>query len=314
MDAWSLLDVFEKRGWSSYDKTLVQSPVLFLQRVKELASTFPTWQRTSWTGRRPTSERDLLIAVIVKQLLRVSFRPLEGWLRVFADFFEMHNVPDANTISRWNRSRRFAQVLRRFHAWILEQLPERNVIVATDATGYGSTKNAWRTTDYGLRATQPWVKSHVAVEVPQLLYLSTIHTSGRVHESQVFEEVWTSLPQNVHPTRSLADAAYTGEACLAAARKQGATPLHGIKKNARNTETPDSNYEKMVNFATHWPNRYAKLVGKRSLVENVFSTTKDRFGDRLRCRTKIARENEVQAKQTAHNIFVIAMRESIVSR
>jgi hypothetical protein len=314
MDAWSLHEVLETRGWNAYDNSLVQSPVLFLQRVKELAFSFPTWQRDPWTGRRPTCERDLLIAIIMKQALRASFRPLEGWLRVFSDFFEMKTVPDANTISRWNRSRRFAQVLRRFHSWILEQLPERNVIIATDATGYGNSKNSWRETDYGLRATQPWIKSHCAVEVPQLLYLSTVPTRGRVHESQVFDKVWTSLPQNVHPTRSLADTAYTGEACLESARKQGATPLHGIKKNARNTETPDSNYEKMVNFATHWPNRYAKLTGQRSLVENVFSTTKERFGDRLRCRTKIARQNEVQAKQTAHNVFTIAMRAAIASR
>lgn len=313
MDAWSLHDVFEERGWSAYDSFLVESPVLFLQRLKELAFSFPTWQRSPWTGRRPTSERDLIIAMIVKQLLGVSFRPLEGWLRVFQNFFAMRTVPDANTISRWNRSRRFAQILRRFHTFILDQLPERNAVIATDATGYGNSKATWRETDYGLRATQPWVKSHCAVEVPQRLVLSTIPTAGRVHESRVFEDVWTSLPQNVHPTRSLADSAYAGEKCLAAARKQGATPLHAIKKNARNTETPETNYEKMVNFSVHWPNRYAKLIGPRSIIENVFATAKNRFGDRLRCRTKIARENEVQAKLTAHNVFTIAMREAVSS-
>ncbi|MHB8604407.1 MAG: transposase [Thermoplasmatota archaeon] len=243
----------------------------------------------------------------------MTFRELESWLRVLAEFFEIERIPDANTISRSNRSPRFAQLLRRFHRWILEALPERSSVVATDATGYSNRKAAWSETDYGLRATQDWLKSHCVVELPTLLYLNTVTTKGRVHESQVYEEIWSALPSNVRPTRSLADAAYGGEDCLRVAHEHDVTPLHGIRKDARHKARPESRYQKLVNFATHWPNRFARLTGHRSLIETTFNSTKQRFGHRLRCRHPIARRNEIQAKQTAHNIRVLTMRDYLAS-
>lgn len=241
----------------------------------------------------------------------MTYRELESYMRVLADFFGIPHVPDATTMSEKNRTRRFFELLRRFHRFVLGLLPARRAVIATDATGYGGSKNAWRTTDYGLRATQDWVKSHAAVEVAAQLYLNAVSTGGRVHESRVFDDVWAEIPANVRPIRSLADAAYAGENCLRVAQENGATPLHGLKKNARHVARRTTRYQKLVNFATHWPNRFAALTGPRSHVEATFSATKQKFGERLRNRTPIARRNEVQAKQTAHNIRAILMREQL---
>lgn len=51
-----------------------------------------------------------------------------------------------------------------------------------------------------------------------------------------------------------------------------------------------------MNFATHWPNRFAELTGLRSLVETAIDMTKGKFGHQLRCRDHIGRSNEIQAK------------------
>ena len=87
----------------------------------------------------------------------------------------------------------------------------------------------------------------------------------------MFPEVWDNLPNNVSPKRSLADSAYFGNDCLAAARRHGAVPLHGIKKNARHFPRPETHYQKMVSFWQHWPNRAAALYGKRNHAETAFS-------------------------------------------
>ena len=313
MDAWTLKDVLAKHGWSKYDSWLSQEPVLFFQRVRDLVNAFPTWQRVANTGRPPTDERTVLVAVLVRQAFDATFRELESLLRLLADFLRIEKIPDANTLSEWNRSPRFSTVLSRFHAFILAQLPKRDAVIATDATGYSAKKRSWFETDYGLRATEPWIKSHCAVEVPQLLYLSSVQTSGRVHESQKFLDVWIDLPENVRPTRSLADTAYAGEECLEAARAFGATPLHDIRADAKHTRRPKSLYEKLVNFRIQWPNRFESLTADRSLIEATFSMTKNRFGDRIRCRTKTGKVNEVQAKQLAHNIRVTAMRDFLAT-
>lgn len=82
------------------------------------------------------------------------------------------------------------------------------------------------------------------------------------------------------------------------------------EKDAKHTARPETNYQKLVNFVKHWPNRFAGLTGLRSLVETTFDM---KFGHQLRCRDPIARSNEVQAKETAHNIRVITMRDYLVA-
>lgn len=313
MDAWTLKDLIDEMGSSRYDRWRSREIHLTFQRIRELADDFPTWQHRAETGRPATEERTLIIASMLRQFLRATFDSLEGYLHVFADFFRIQAVPDSKTMSAKNRSPRFAHLLRRFHEYVLLTLPARKGIVATDATGYSNLKDAWRTTPYPLRATQGWIKSHCAVQVPQLLYLSSVKTKGGKHESQKFEDVWAGFPENFQPERSLADGAYSGEHCLTIAKEHGATPLHGIRKDAKHTALPETNYQKLVNFAKHWPNRFAELTGLRSLVETTFDMTKGKFGHQLRCRHPIARDNEIQAKETAHNIRVITMRDYLVA-
>jgi transposase len=235
-------------------------------------------------------------------------------LRRLAEYFGIDGVPDHTSLSRKNKEKRWLTVWRRFHAHVMSLLPKRKVIVATDSTGYSGRNDSWRETDYGIRAIQDWVKVHAAIEVDSFIVLSYALSKSKVHESRRFGRVWKSLPENVKPIRSLADTAYSGEACLQVALSHGATPIHGIRKNARFTAHPETAYESMTNFAAHWPNRYAGMYGKRNHAESVFSAIVRLFGHRLRCRSKIGRMNEVQAKLQMYNISVLAKNFALLGR
>jgi hypothetical protein len=121
-------------------------------------------------------------------------------------------------------------------------------------------------------------------------------------------EVWNQLPKNVSPKRSLADSAYFGEDCLAAASGHGTTPLRGIKKNARHFRKPETRYQKMASFWQHWPNRAAALYGKCNHAETAFSMIGRLFGYRIRCRSKTGRKNEFQAKIAMFNLLLLARK------
>jgi len=103
------------------------------------------------------------------------------------------------------------------------------------------------------------------------LVLSFPLTRSNVPDSRELSNVWNKLPSNVSPKRSLADPAYHGEKCLAAARQHGATPLHAIKKNAREHERPRTFYQRLASLAHHWPRRFAALYAKRVHAETVYS-------------------------------------------
>lgn len=313
LDAWTFSQRIRAAGWSRYDAFLSQEPELFLCRLRELVNEFPTWQRRARTGRPAADERIVLAGLVLRQYLRATFRQVESYLRIVREFMGFPWTYDATTLSLKNRQPRFTHLFERFHGWILRRLGRRKGIIATDATGYAGRKQVWSQTDYGLRATGDFLKSHAAVMVPQQLYVASIQSAPNLHDSQAFAEVWELIPGYIKPTRSLADSAYAGSACLRAARQRGAVPMHAIKKNAKWHRQPGSDYEKMVRFQRTFPKRAKALLGQRSMVETTFQTTKNRFGDQLRCRTQTGRLNEIRTKQIAHNIRTILGRQFVSS-
>ena len=76
---------------------------------------------------------------------------------------------------------------------------------------------------------------------------------------------------------------------------------------------PKTLYQKLVNFAHHWPNRFASLYAKRVHAETVFSMIGSLLGYRLRCRSKNGRKNEVRVKLALFNLIQLAMSKEFWS-
>lgn len=306
IEVWQVKNRIEQLGWDRHSQWLVDEVPLCLQSIRELADEFPFYQRKAKTGRPPMLERDLLIGFLVRSLFHSKYTATEALLHMFNPIFEMDRIPDSTTLSKKNNSKRWSHLWKRFHNFIMEKLPERKAIIATDATGLGSYQAAWSDTPYDVRARQNWVKLHAAIEVDAQFILSYELTDSNVHESQVFEPVWSQLPENVQPKASVADGGYADYWSATVAKELGATPYHSIREDAKLVSKPRGYYQKMVYHAKHFPNRFCEMLGKRSQVESAFAALKLLYGSRLKCRNDIARENEVQAKISAYNIRGLA--------
>jgi transposase len=306
MDTWILKEKSAVSATARYSKWLVQDFHLSMQRIREIVDSFPFWQHRKRTGRPPVRERELMLGYLLRQFFNLTFRQTQGLMECFKEYFRFQSIPTHTVLSRMNRTHRWNHIWKRFHRFVLDGLHRRKAIIATDASGFSGRKQGWKETPYDHRANQDWVKVHSAIEIDTFLVLNYVFTKSNVHDSQVFDEVWNDIPSNVIPTRSLADAAYNGEKCLQTALAHGATPIHGIKKNAVYLSHPETAHQKLVNFKTHWPNRYQSLYGKRNHAETTFSMIQSRFGYRIRCRSKMGRQNEVHSKINAHNIRMLA--------
>lgn len=313
IETWKLRGMFLSKGWSKYNNWLVDELPFCFQKIKDLADNFPFWQRKKKTGRPPTSERELLIAFLLRQYFDTTFRITIGMMKLLNWFFEFEKIPDYSILSRKNQSKRWLRLWKRFFKYVLKDIRRKKVVVATDASGYSGRKKHWNDEKHNVKCIQDWVKLHASIEVDSLLILSYSLSGSDVHESQMFEEVWDDIPDNFETVRSLADGGYGGNPCLEIVRRSGSIPIHGIRKDAVLVNHPHTAYEKMVSFAKHFPNRYAELYSKRNQVETTFSMIDKRFGYRIKCRDPIARENEVQAKVNAYNIKVITAQEVITS-
>jgi len=309
LETWCLRETISDIDLGQYSEWLCEEIPLYMQRIKDLADSFPFWQRRKWTGRPPTRERDLLIGFLLRTLFDSTFRQTTALMRIFSDYFEFKLVPHPTVLSRKNQSKRWFRIWKRFHKYVMKLLPKRKSEVATDATGFSGCKQSWKETPYDHRPNQSWVKLHASIEIASLLILNYSLTGSDVHESQEFEGLWKGLPGNVEPVRSMADNSYTGEKCLQAVRNHGAIPFHNVRKDAKYVHKPRTAYDKLVYFARHWAKKFKEIYGKRNQVETVFSMIGMRFGYRIRCREKTARKNEVQAKINAHNIRALACKE-----
>lgn len=169
LTTWTLTDRIDQETWTPYEQFLTHEPVLCFQRIRDLADAFPTYQHTPDTGRPPIPERTHLIAMLVRQFLDATFRELKAWLSLLADFFNLDHIPGVSTLSEKNRSKRFTRLLERFNAFLLDQLPSREVVLSTDATGYGNEKLPWSRASYTLRATQGWIKPTARLNCPRFL-------------------------------------------------------------------------------------------------------------------------------------------------
>jgi transposase len=287
----------------TYSKELVHEIPRFFLQIKSLVGQFPFWCHEKGMGRPRTSEATLLIGFLLRQYFDLPFRQTEGMLLVTSNYFEIEHVPDFTVFSRSNNSRKWVRIWKRFFKFVLERFPDRNAIIATDATGYSGRKIPWRQVDYGLKASQNWVKVHAAIETETFVVLNYEISRSNVHESKRFEEVWKNLPPNVTPIRSLADSAYLSKHCLGIALMHGAKPYHQIKSNSKLVRQPRTDLQRLVYFANRFPNRYKNLKANRNHVETGFSMIDRKVGYRIKSRSWYGRVNEVQAKYAFHNIM-----------
>ena len=170
---------------------------LSLEAIRTYANEFSFWQRQKSTGRPPVLERDLLIAFLVRQLFDATFRETEGLLMMLAEYFELSDVPDHSVLCKKNSSKRWLLLWKRFFSFVLESMPQRSVVAATDASGFSGRKRSWRETDHAVKAMENWVKIHAVIEVDSFVVLNYELTPSNVHDSQMFSDVWDRLPTNV---------------------------------------------------------------------------------------------------------------------
>lgn len=308
-DTWNLKGRFQSKGWSVYDEWLVDEIVLCMQKIKDLADSFPFWQRIRLTGRPGIDERDLLIGFLLKQFFDLTFRQTSGLMKFLSDYFDFNKVPHHSVLSKYNRSKRWDNLWVRFHYYVQCKLPKRRSNVISDSSGYSGRKEHWRDVDYGIRCIQDWIKAHVIIDEDSLIILSYSLTKSNVHDSQIFENNWKNIPKNVIPKRSIADCAYTSNVLLQLVRASKATPYHGLRNNAVYTNNPKNAYDKLVYYVTHFSKQYKEIYSLRSLVETVFSMIDARFGYRVRCRSSRGRKNETQSKIISHNIRMICAKD-----
>jgi hypothetical protein len=118
---------FEKVAidFDSPDDLAINGLRMAMEAIRLRAGDFSFWQRRRPVSRPAYEDRVVLIAILVQQLMDLSFRETEGMLAMMKDYFSIETVPDHSTICRKIQTDRFAALLGRFFRHITKDLPTR---------------------------------------------------------------------------------------------------------------------------------------------------------------------------------------------
>ena len=102
-----------------------------------------------------------------------------------------------------------------------------------------------------------------------------------------------------------ADKAYSSRDNYAAVREVGGQAFVPFKSNATGKSRGSKLWRKMFLYFQLNQEEFYQHYHKRSNVETMFSMVKAKFGDKVKSKNKVARENELLCKFIAHNIVVL---------
>ncbi len=296
-------------GWGPYHQWSTAEIPRVLELVQLVLETADLRPRTGKRGAPRFPFLDLLKCLLVKVYFRLSYRRAVGLLVLLQQPLRLARVPHFNTLVKWMNDRYVSVVLERVVGFVAMMKEVDDKALGIDATGFLRARGSpWSFVREKKRRflRRGYRKAHLACALPSRTILAMDVTPGRVHDRMRFEPLLKRAAERDRFDRVLADRAYLSIASCEAAREVGATPVIPPKKNSKLRANPKNAFEKMVNFAWHFHNRFWAMYDWRRGVESIISEIKRIFGDRLACRRITAQRNELLLVGALYNLRVVS--------
>jgi len=127
-----------------------------------------------------------------------------------------------------------------------------------------------------------------------------------VGDATKFKELVDNTATHFRVDEVSADGAYASVANAQAAVDVGAVPYIPVEARIRDNHGPEC-WRQMVGCFRYREPEFRRHYHQRSKIETVFSMVKKKFGGHVRCRKRVAQENELLAKFILHNFRVVTM-------
>ena len=295
-----------KRDWSRYNEWQCKEIVLACTVLRGIVDSTKVhdWDRRN--GRPGIARRDIVLCLLVKAYLNVSYRRLTGFLRVLRPYLGLSSIPHFNTLAAYNRMPSMEGTLKSLLEHTAEGAWKEESTIAIDSSGlllHGS--GSWRSSRYR-EGRKDYGKIHVLSGTDSLMTLAVRTTRGTWHDSTQLDQLMNEVPEYSAATAVAADSAYWNHRCCNAARAAGLQPYFRPKCNAVLPRHISDAFDSMTYYSMKFVNRFRSRYHRRSMAETRYYMEKVIFGERLRCRKPVSRRNEVLAREICHNARLLA--------
>ena len=263
-----------------------------LKRLKELV-------RTAFKGASD-EEIAALLCVLDMVFRNRSYRVHVSFMHThkgMINCYGLESVPLKSNL--WNMAKRLADKIELLYALLLLQAgKDAKGTLAGDSSGFSITRyEDWEDAKKGIVSRKLFDKLHVLVS-PHGMIVACEVTRGRAHDSPIFRDMFKMVPDG--SGHVLLDAAYLAKQNCQIIADSGRTPVICPKENSK--PRGFSPMGKMLRWHRDDHEGFDKVYHQRSLVENVFSVMKERYGATARARTSVMRKLQLTLKCICYNL------------
>ena len=237
-------------------------------------------------GRPPANPKDILIFLMFKQLLCLSYIDTESFLLWVCEekTWLMETVPDANTAQEHINDIPLSYLEGMLRETI-RCLNDNDVTVIIDATGLSLNQyGRWITARNGKKKTKKkFVKVHLAVDKDSGKILVGICSKGWKHEHKFGVQIVKSLRRSLLKQgktikAELLDSGYLSREMTDEIEKSKAKPHIKMKKNSTTKSKGSPSWKRNIRFQKDQPDEFMKEYCYRVVIEGIISALKKMFG------------------------------------
>ena len=284
------------RNYSQYEKNRRGESKKIRARIKRIKKLIPSvWKDAT------DAEIALLLCVLDMVFHNHSYRIHVTYMELHqgtVNTYGLKKIPSKSTLG--NMAKSLSGRMGQIKGLLLAQAgDDTHGSLGGDSSGFSIAKyEDWEDAKKGLVSRRGFDKLHILV-APHGMISACEVTCGRTHDSPVFRTMFARMPQGSGDV--LLDAAYlAGENCRVIT-DSGRRPVICPKGNSvPRGFTPMG---KMLRWHRDDPKGFEMAYHQRSLVEDVFSVIKERFGAVARARSESVRRLQLTIMCVCYNLI-----------
>ncbi len=274
--------------------------------IKELSTTLKRlpkpWEENE-IGRPAHPSKVVTFCNIMREATNRTYEEIEAYVELIEEkikkAFHVDNVPGHSVIHRGMQELTMSYI-RTLIRLIIKRLRGSGMSIAVDGSGF-STSSSSKYFDLRIgkeNSKKEYMKLHIAIDINTGIIHHFTITSGKAHDSPEFRRLMKYLPKiaSAH-----GDKAYPSRKNCQIVADKGGEPYLLFKDNAGPRAKGYPAWKKSFYKYTENEEEWIEKYNQRQIVEAVFSSIKQRWGDSISSRRGWLKWRELALKVLVYN-------------
>jgi transposase len=291
------------QDWDSYNLAQVKEVEFFDSFLQQLLATIPESEQK--IGRPRLKKSDQIFCCVMKVYGQLSHRRAESIYSQALDRQQISYTPSFKSLSAFLVKPELKPILLDLIHRSAMPLASIESNFAVDSSGFRcSTFSDYCRVKHGINKKHNWLKVHIGTGVQSNIIADVIITGEHVADGPQFKKIINNIAKIFKINEIYADAAYSSGENHQIVDKYGGVAYIDFRKNSTGKKGGALYRKAFHRFQLH-RDEFDKRYHQRSNAEATFAAVKQKFGDSIRSRNRIAQENEMLCKVLAYNITVL---------